>query len=66
VTKRCKPKAAEYKRLQWNWVDCLDAYTRNAIETQREQLWYAGVRSEPTLTRMAFEYAFVIMKAKLA
>jgi len=53
-----------YKPLEWDFSECIDIYTRNTVNAQRERLWDAGVRTEPSLTLMAFEYAAVIMKAK--
>lgn len=46
-----------YKPLRWDADSLLSKGEREAVDRQRLDLWKHGVRREPLLTRMAFEFA---------
>jgi hypothetical protein len=55
-----------YKPLEWATDSTLTAEERETIETQRRDLWRNGVKTEPLLTRMAFEFGAVITMRRAA
>jgi len=58
---RTKPDALRgYKPLGWSFPSSLSAEEQETVEAQRRDLWRNGIRTEPMLTRMAFEFAAVI------
>jgi hypothetical protein len=46
----------EYEPLTWDADSTLGPDEQAAIEAQRRDLWTKGIRLEPVLTRMAFEF----------
>ncbi len=45
-----------YVPLAWDADSALSADEQRDVETNRKDLWRNGVRTEPNLTRMAFEF----------
>lgn len=54
----------DYKPLEWKEDSELTKEQQEIVEIQRRDLWKAGVRTEPNLTRMAFEFAAVVCMGK--
>lgn len=48
-----------YVPLAWGKDSKLSGVEQECVERQRRDLWRNGVRTEPNLTRMAFEFAAV-------
>ena len=46
-----------YVPLKWDGPSDLSKDEQETVEIQRRDLWRHGVRTEPLLTRMAFEFA---------
>lgn len=44
----------------------LTASEREVIETQRKDLWKHGIRKQPLLDQMAFEFGYVICAFRAA
>jgi hypothetical protein len=62
-----RPKADDgYVPLTWTKDDTLPQVDRDTIDAQRKDLWRGGIRTEPLLTRMAFEFAAVIAMQRAA
>lgn len=55
-----KPEADGYVPLEWAGQSKLTAEEQAAVESQRRQLWRHGIRQEPMLTRMAFEFGYAL------
>lgn len=55
-----------YKPLDWSGPSELSPEERETVEAQRRDLWRHGIRTEPMLTRMAFEFAAVISMSRAA
>jgi hypothetical protein len=55
-----------YTPLDWKEPSELSPSERAAVEVMRRDLWRNGVRTEPLLTRMAFEFAAVATMQKAA
>lgn len=66
TVKRHKAKLDGYTPMTWGSDSKLTAEEQNTVEAQRKELWSNGVRSEPNLTRMAFEFAAVITMIRKA
>ncbi len=49
-----------YKPLTWAADSQLSPDEQKAVEINRRDLWRHGVRTEPNLTRMAFEFGAVM------
>jgi hypothetical protein len=49
-----------YVPLAWDAASTLDADEQAIIEAQRKDLWSRGVRTEPQLTDMAFQFGAVV------
>lgn len=49
-----------YAPLAWDSKSALSRDEQEMVEIQRRDLWRHGVRTEPNLTRMAFEFAAVV------
>lgn len=58
--KRAPDKLAGYKPLDWTGDSALTAEEQELVEIERRDLWRCGIR-DPLCTRMAFEFAAVIM-----
>jgi hypothetical protein len=63
---RKRDACAGYVPLKWDTDSKLSAAEREAVEAQRKDLWRNGVRTEPNLTRMAFEFAAVVCMFRAA
>lgn len=63
--KRRDPLAG-YKPLTWEPDSSLSKDQREIVEAQRKDLWRHGIRKEPLLTQMAFEFAAVICMQRAA
>ena len=50
--------------MKWDGESKLSKDEQATVEAQRKDLWRGGVRKEPALTRMAFEFAAVIHMLK--
>lgn len=48
-----------YVPLDWGADSQLSKREQEYVEINRKDLWSAGVRTEPNLTRMAFEFGAV-------
>jgi len=55
-----KDDLAGYKPMTWEKDSKLSKDEQETVESQRKDLWRGGVRTEPLLIRMAFEFAAVI------
>jgi hypothetical protein len=55
-----------YTALAWDADSSLSLDERATVEAQRRDLWRHGIRTEPNLTRMAFEFAAVICMHRAA
>jgi len=55
-----------YKPTAWDAESTLSAEEQSIVEAQRKDLWRHGIRTEPLLTRMAFEFAAVICMQRAA
>lgn len=53
-------KTAPYIPMTWSAGSHLSREEQDVIESQRRDLWNAGVRREPGLTEMAFMFAATI------
>jgi len=49
-----------YTPLVWGADSRLSKHEQEMVEIQREDLWRRGVRTQPLLDRMAFEFAAVV------
>lgn len=49
-----------YKPLSWDADSQLSREEQEAVETQRRDLWRHGIRKQPMLDRMAFEFGAVV------
>lgn len=64
---RSRPdRLAGYTPLTWDAESTLSADEQATIEAQRKDLWRGGIRTEPQLTEMAFEFAAVICMQRAA
>ena len=66
MTKPRPDPLAGYTPLSWDGHTVLTAAEREAVDAQRRDLWRHGVRTEPNLTRMAFEFAAVVCMQRAA
>jgi hypothetical protein len=55
---------AGYKPLDWSGPSELSKHDQEMVEIMRKDLWRNGVRTEPNLTRMAYEFAAVACMGK--
>lgn len=55
-----------YKPIEWGADSVLSADQRAIVEGQRKDLWRHGIRTEPVLTHMAFEFGAVICMQRAA
>jgi hypothetical protein len=55
-----------YVPLAWEADSMLTRDEQAIVEAQRRDLWRHGVRTEPLLTRMAFEFGAVICMQRAA
>jgi hypothetical protein len=53
-----------YKPLDWSGPSVLTPYEQEIVELQRRDLWRHGIRKEPLLTRMAFEFAATLLSLR--
>ncbi len=53
-----------YQPFEWSAESQLTAAERGIVETQRKDLWRNGIRKQPMLDRMAFEFGYVICALK--
>ena len=62
-----KPKPmTEYTPMTWDSESKLSKDEQETVESQRRQLWAKGVRTQPNLDRMAFEFAAIITMLRSA
>ena len=61
---RSVSKHEGYRPLVWSENCELTADERETIEAQRKDLWRNGIRKQPMLDRMAYEFAYVICALK--
>jgi len=57
--RRCN-KLVGYKPLTWESDSQLSKHEQEMVEIQRKDLWQHGIRKQPMLDRMAFEFAAVV------
>lgn len=57
--RRTSPLAG-YVPLDWSGESVLSQEEQDMVEIQRKDLWRHGIRTEPMLTRMAFEFGAVV------
>jgi hypothetical protein len=50
-----------YVPLVWGTDSRLSLHEQEMVELQHKDLWRHGVRTEPQLTRMAFEFGAVVV-----
>jgi hypothetical protein len=64
---RLKPdKLKGYKALSWPADSKLSQDEQEAVELQRRDLWRHGIKKEPMLTQLAFEFGAVLCMMKRA
>lgn len=63
--RRADPLAG-YTPLAWGADSSLSKDQQEIVEAQRKDLWRHGIRKEPLLTQMAFEFAAVICMQRAA
>lgn len=57
--KRTDNRMKDYAPLVWTKDSQLSPVEQETVERNRRELWRNGVRTEPNLTRMAFEFGAV-------
>lgn len=57
-------KLKGYRPLKWDDGSALTKSEQELVEAMRKDCWRNGIRKEPMLTRLAFEFAAVVAMAR--